>query len=44
MPEKSPTHAALVPWLSLLVAGILICQIDRVNLAVAAPCSKMSST
>jgi MFS family permease len=30
----------LVPWLSLLVAGMLICQIDRVNLAVAAPLLK----
>jgi hypothetical protein len=44
MAEKSSTHAALMSWLSLLVACILICQIDRVNLAVAAPCSKMSST
>jgi MFS family permease len=37
---KSRTPVALVPWLSLLVAGILICQIDRVNLAVAAPLLK----
>ena len=40
MPEKSRTPAALLPWLSLLVACILINQIDRVNLAVAAPLLK----
>jgi MFS transporter, ACS family, D-galactonate transporter len=40
LPEKSRTPAALVPWLSLLVTCILICQIDRVNLAVAAPLLK----
>ena len=40
MPKELRTPAALVPWLSLLVAGILICQIDRVNLAIAAPLLK----
>ena len=40
LPKTSRTPTALAPWLSLLVAGILICQIDRVNLAVAAPLLK----